>query len=362
MKFNALYGRISGVAEVQRDQLVFTSDVGADELTLNIRRMEATLEGINTQHYYFFDPYKPDQRICIQDPKVLELLAIRGSSVAKKILDNSKSKKLKWTALYSTPVLLVVFLVVVIPLTISFIPIKWLDFLITQEREQMLADWMQPVLKTQFQVKENHPAEPLLRQIVDILQKANYELQPVKLKIHLSDSADVNAFATPGNMIIVNRGLIEKASSLEEVAGVIAHELGHVEQKHVVRRVTGQLGAFAGTMILGIFIGFDAAGAIARVNDFVSLRYSRDDELAADRRGAHFLNLAGYSHKGMVSFFEKLASQQKRPGVMAFVSTHPASEERARILESIDAEKFEGAKWPLTFDELKAALMTPEVQ
>ena len=95
------------------------------------------------------------------------------------------------------------------------------------------------------------------------------------------------------------------------MAGVIAHELGHIEQRHMLRRIAGHLGVITGTLALGVFIGLDAAVVVTRVNNIVALKYSRIDELAPDQRGADFLNRSGFAHQGMVSFFERLARLRK---------------------------------------------------
>jgi predicted Zn-dependent protease len=157
------------------------------------------------------------------------------------------------------------------------------------------------------------------------------------------DTPEVNAFALPGGFVYVNRGLIEKAGNESELAGVLAHEIGHVVGRHSVEQVkraqlTG-LGLGVLDMILG---GRGTAASIANmasqmVASGAFMKYSRDAEREADRLGARNLYDAGFDPRGMVTFFQKLDAMRKRePNVIeAFFSTHPSPDERVKNVSDL---------------------------
>jgi len=141
------------------------------------------------------------------------------------------------------------------------------------------------------------------------------------------DSPDVNAFALPGGFVAVNRGLLEKAESGEEVAAVLAHEIHHVTERHGLRRVAGQLGMFAA---IGAVLGAVDLGSMTGIA--VSLAgnaYSRDQEAQADALGHALLIGARIDPVGMATFFDRLAAQG--PDMPAMLSTHPGSDGRAAL-------------------------------
>ncbi|MGQ9617880.1 MAG: M48 family metallopeptidase [Candidatus Aminicenantia bacterium] len=152
------------------------------------------------------------------------------------------------------------------------------------------------------------------------------------------NSNEVNAFATMGGQIWVNRGLIEKADSEEEIAGVIAHEIGHVAGRHISQQISRQL------LIIGI-----VALALSSVKDedlkrvvqvgggaylfFSTLRFSRDNEREADYIAIQMLHHNGYNPIGLKNFFQKLLERKKGGLELTFLSTHPTTEERVMNIE-----------------------------
>jgi beta-barrel assembly-enhancing protease len=138
----------------------------------------------------------------------------------------------------------------------------------------------------------------------------------------------INAFTTMGGFVYVNAGLIAAADNEAELASVIAHEIGHVAERHAIqqmrqaaiaRGVASAAGLDRNTMVnIGVEL------ALRRPN-------SRKDEFEADRVGLETLQKAGYAPSGMVSFMEKLL---KRGGsVPSFLSTHPNTSDRIKALE-----------------------------
>ncbi|TPG39589.1 peptidase M48 [Sphingomonas koreensis] len=167
-------------------------------------------------------------------------------------------------------------------------------------------------------------------------------LSPDTVKVVLIQDDEINAFTAGGQTIYVNSGLIEAADNANQVQGVIAHELGHVADGHVILADRGTRPAL-GIQILSLVLGaaamaagsgdagagIMAAGQTAALGTYLS--FSRDQESTADATGAKFLNQAGISGKGMLEFFKKLYNEQFRYGygdADPFMQSHPLSRDR----------------------------------
>lgn len=153
----------------------------------------------------------------------------------------------------------------------------------------------------------------------------------------------INAFALPGGYIGINTGLITATRSESELAGVLAHEIAHVTQKHIARRIsaTGRTSILATAAVLAAIMlgaGGDAVPAAIMSAQGLAIQeqinYTRSNEYEADRVGLHFLAQAGFDPMGMPSFFEVLSREAGTPGSRApeFLQTHPVSS--ARIAET----------------------------
>src|SRR5450759_2779960 len=154
------------------------------------------------------------------------------------------------------------------------------------------------------------------------------------------DSKEVNAFAVPGGFVYVNRGLIERADKMDEVAGVLGHEIGHVVRRHTVKQMEKGQAANVGITLACVLTGVcnnQAAGAAIQLGGgALFARFSRQDEAEADQEGFNNVVHAGISPEGMVSLFRKLLEERKtRPaGVEAWFITHPLEEDRITAVQA----------------------------
>ena len=154
------------------------------------------------------------------------------------------------------------------------------------------------------------------------------------------DSKEVNAFAIPGGFVYVNRGLIERADHMDEIAGVLGHEIGHVVKRHTVKQM--QKGEKANVLVtLGCVLTSicnSGAGqqAINVAGGALFAKFSRTDEKEADDVGFDNVVRAGISPVGMVTMFQKLLDERKRrpAGVDAWFATHPLEEDRIADIQS----------------------------
>lgn len=147
-----------------------------------------------------------------------------------------------------------------------------------------------------------------------------------ELHFTVVDDASVNAYALPGGFVAVHSGLLKAAKSGEEVAGVLAHELAHVSERHGTRRVLRALGA--GALLSALFGGTDIEAAAGLLTQLVSTAYDREQEEEADRVGLETLERSGIDPTGLSDFFQRLA--RGGPVVPELLSTHPDPGGRAQ--------------------------------
>jgi beta-barrel assembly-enhancing protease len=156
---------------------------------------------------------------------------------------------------------------------------------------------------------------------------------------YVVDSPEVNAFAVPGGYIYVNRGLIERAVKMDQLAGVLGHEIGHVVRRHSVKQMEQQQGANVGLTLACVLTRVcesQAAGAAINIaGSAVFAKFSRQDEAEADAEGIKNVVRAGISPQGIPEMFQILLDErQRRPdAVSAWFATHPMEEDRIAATE-----------------------------
>ncbi len=143
---------------------------------------------------------------------------------------------------------------------------------------------------------------------------------------------DINALSTPGGYVYVNKGLLDKAND-DELAAVIAHEIGHIAAKHAVKAMQADMAysVFAGLIFSRVGSREVQRGANIAMN-LIMLGYSREDEFEADKLGVKYSYYAGFDPNGMITFLEKLQSEEKgHPWDKGFVylRSHPLYSDRA---------------------------------
>jgi predicted Zn-dependent protease len=151
---------------------------------------------------------------------------------------------------------------------------------------------------------------------------------------YIVNSPEVNAFALPGGFVFVNRGLIERIDSLDELAGVVGHEIGHVTQRHSVKlqqkEQVAQVGELLGCILMKV-CGSQAANAALGIGTSAAFAgMSREAEHQADSVGMIYVVRAGIDPRGMTSMFEKLLAERRRDPekLEAWFMSHPAEEDR----------------------------------
>lgn len=160
-------------------------------------------------------------------------------------------------------------------------------------------------------------------------------------RFFIVDSPEVNAFAVPGGFIYMNRGLIERAQNMSEVAGVLGHEIGHVTRRHSIKQMEQQQKAGIGVNLLCVLTPSvcqsQVAGAAINLGaGAVFARFSRQDETEADQEGVRYTTRAGIDPRGIPQMFRILLNErEQRPGgVAAWFATHPLEENRIEATQA----------------------------
>ena len=164
----------------------------------------------------------------------------------------------------------------------------------------------------------------------------------IPFTVKVIDSAEINAFALPGGFLYVHRGLIEAAENEAELVGVMAHEIAHVIARHGIEQASkGELLNYASIPLIffGGFGGYLVRQVAGLAIPLTFLKFSRGAEKEADRLGAQYIWAAGYDPHALISFFEKLQSQDKRkPGMLSkLFSTHPLTGDRIGEIREVIA-------------------------
>jgi predicted Zn-dependent protease len=146
----------------------------------------------------------------------------------------------------------------------------------------------------------------------------------------------VNAFALPGGYVYVNRGILEHASNMSELAGVMGHEIEHVVLRHSVKQMEQQQGANVGLSIACILTNVcDSQLTQTAVNigaTAIFAKFSREDEVQADEGGFQNVVRAGINPTGMLTFFQKLLAEEQSAGgsgnTASWFADHPGTQDR----------------------------------
>ena len=179
----------------------------------------------------------------------------------------------------------------------------------------------------------------------------------------VANYGDLNALTLPGGHIWVYRGALVAATSESEAAGVLAHEVAHVELRHAARQISYAVMANMGLELLGALLGNTGGATTSRVaagalTSGAFLGFSRDDEREADREGTRILARAGWDPRGLLMFLQGARTAAGRKGAAAggFFSTHPSFASRVANLRAEAAALPRGRADDPAFADLKRRL------
>ena len=232
--------------------------------------------------------------------------------------------KLWWTLLAGVATVPVIAVVVVLWRADEVV--NWVIAQIPHSQEARLGDLVLAQTRAQMRVIENGPAVDAVQRIGERLTKGSKHTY----RWLVVDEPELNAFAAPGGVVVVYSGLLLAADRPEEAAGVIAHEVAHAELRHGLQGMVKSLGAgAAASIVMG-----DWSGAMLQqgLSSLLEMKFSREAETQADADGLRRMVAARIDPTGMVSFIDKLTAKDKDAAPPQWLSTHPASQDRANTL------------------------------
>lgn len=252
------------------------------------------------------------------------------------------SHRLLWSSVLGVLVGLFVFLWfgsdLIVEWAVDRIPVEW---------EQKLGETVYQDFLSKETVLKDGPAVSAVQEMTQRLTE-KIPNSPYKFQVSVVQSPVVNAFALPGGYVVVFTGLMNKAESGEEVAGVLSHELNHVLQRHGMARMVKMLGLAA---VVGIVLG-DQQGVLGLAKqlgmELATLKFGRAQETEADITGLRLLSDARIAPDGMIRFFARLSEKDKER--VELFSTHPMSAARAERLKAELAALPKRTPIPFTFE------------
>lgn len=331
---------------------------GGEDLTLNLGDVDYIVRGYDKKEYVFRKKNAHHPLVSTYDIGLIK--TIQGSNIIEFNEAFHRFKKDTWASRRRKYIIPLVMLITLVVGGTWFIAYPAVDMAvavtpISVDREVgkiAIADLVQ-----------NEVSDPVvtgaIQKIVDRLTKHVPEKE-FHFNVHVIDNPMINAFAAPGGEIVVMTGLIKESDSAEEVAGVLAHEISHVTERHGLEKIYRQA-----IFIIALNVIVGDAGALAEIaldgaSNLANLGFSRSMEREADLEGHHLLVKAGIDPSGLRSFFEKLAEKHEHNENTAvrLLSTHPLSKDRVHYLEEKEKElqkNFEklDIDWQAVKDKLK---------
>ena len=216
---------------------------------------------------------------------------------------------------------------------------------VSQQQEVQLGQQESAQIQQQLPLVQ----DPLINQYVSSLGNqiaSKTSRADLQWQFYDVNTAVVNAFALPGGIVYVNRGVLERADKMDELAGVLGHEIEHVVRRHSVKQMEQMQGANVGVALActltNICSNQAAATAINVGGTAIFAKFSRTDEVQADEGGFHNLINAGISPEGMLSFFQKLLAEEQQSGssgaASSWFSDHPGTQDRIQDIQNMLAQ------------------------
>lgn len=338
-------GKLSG--EVQLDDLGLRFTIGEHCHRFSYQSLHIEFGGANNRLIFFSHPNAPTWKFYTSDRALLNDAHLAAHDHLHLVLQQARNKhRLGWAMIVAacllvvaTPVFVLLRMDVMTGVVATHIPPSW-------EEELGRSTLAQYRLGHRFIDNDevDQYLDGLISPLIEQLPNSRYQYD-----FYIVDNSSLNAFALPGGEIVIHSGLVLKADSSEELQGVLAHEIIHVEQQHGIRNVIGSAGLY---LIVSSMLG-DASGLMALVGGAAPLllnqSYSRGFERESDEKGFALLKRANINPAGLVTFFEKMMAQEREmlesidsedardvaKDVLQFMSSHPATEKRIENLQKL---------------------------
>lgn len=314
---------------------------GDQSITFQIRGLKVSRGGANNKLTFLTHPTHPEWQIFTADSTLYKELSRSEDHQLHAQLRVAKGKGYRaWSVTF---VVLAGFILLLasawflrtpaIKLVASTIPPSW---------ERKLGELVYAGIRTESKILENEELTKELTELVAPLTEAVKD-SGYTFEFHISRDEDLNAFALPGGIVVVNQGTILKAPRLEVLLGVLAHEISHVTLQHSTRQIITVFGLY---VVVDFVLG-NVFGTIAAISQgatyLLQQGFSRESEHEADDSGFKLLLKANISPQGMVDFFVLVRDYYKSLDLgplgtldkaLNFLSTHPDTDSRIEFLSN----------------------------
>lgn len=212
--------------------------------------------------------------------------------------------------------------------------VNWMEKLqvkkATDKTEEKLGDLFKEVIEKSERENKDPKVTRIVDSIIHKILRAN-DIDSSSVKVHVLEKDEVNAFAFPGGHLVVYTGLINASDNPEELAGVVGHEIAHIQLNHVMKKLVKEFGLSA---IIAISSG-NAGQEIVKeaTRSITSSAFDRSLEREADIKAVDYLGKAGINPGPFADFMYKLsADNSDSDQYLSWISTHPDSKERAEYI------------------------------
>ncbi len=335
---------LRGWLTLDHRQVIFTPDrvEGATEVaavTLPISGLKLRRGGHNDESVFLSHPQNLDVSIYTRDWEILKHDVFRTDPAFREALETIARKRAKgFPVLVAMLVLLAIFAgSVVLLLLQKDRVVRWVAGKIPRAWETQIGDRVYQQLRAEGRLSAPQRIPPDLQGLIDRLIPAAGP-RGFSFQFHIVEDKTWNAFAVPGGHVFIHTGLLQASRRPEEIAGVLAHEMAHVIERHSIRQIIQGAGLY---LIVQAALG-DTTGLLALLADssrfLLGQKFSRDFEREADDGGWDYLVRARIDPTGMIDFFERLEKEQENNPLdnpsMELISTHPPTRERLARLKA----------------------------
>lgn len=338
-------GKASGTMTIDDNSILFR--IQDQQVRMPLHGLQIYMGGASNRLVFFEHGLLKGWSFYTSDRTILHDTHLKNQSAIAAILAQAKRKRVMgWSSITAVLIIIIALpsaLILRMDVATGFIAKK-----LPPEWEQQLGETTMAQYQLGKNMMDKEQAKPLLDPLVMPLVNA-LNHSAYTYKFHIVNDGSLNAFALPGGEVVIHSALILRAESAEELLGVLAHEITHVEEQHGIRNVIGTTGIY---MVASAVFG-DVSGLLAVVSSAAPLllnqSYSRRFETEADVKGFALLQKAKINPSGLASFFDKMIEEEKKQlekiedeknrelvkDALAFLSTHPASEDRIKRLNEL---------------------------
>jgi beta-barrel assembly-enhancing protease len=324
---------VNGRVFIDRWKLQFRSESVTEEILMEVLEVEFS----DDDRIYLVDPVRPELRIFTTDQNIFKHPSMKHSGRVRAEMAQTLGRREARRALKLSVYFLLGCVVVtwLCSISVSFmvraiaarVPMEW-------ERKMGLEEIDK--LRQEGELVDNTNQ---IAQLTELAQPLIKVLPPNRrdLKFFIKDDDSPNAFALPGEFVVVHKGLLDMVDTPEQLLGVLAHELAHETQRHMIRQRIAAEGSLA---VFGVFVrGRRATGSVLGIGSglLVVRGFSRQYEAEADAVGWKYLVDANINPRGLIESFEKLKAEEDKFGFGRFVpqslNDHPALSWRIATLD-----------------------------